>query len=48
MIYRLPYNDEIYRELRFLDPSVVLREESKVTFPELKNVAENVHIPDIS
>lgn len=47
MIQRLPYNDDIFRELRFLDPNVALREEGRRTFPDLRNVARRFQIYDI-
>lgn len=48
MIQRLPYNDEIFRELKFLDPSIALREESRLTFPDLRNLAKRFQISDIT
>lgn len=48
MIQRLPYNDEIFRELKFLDPNVALREESRLIFPDLRNVARHFQVSDIT
>lgn len=48
MIQRLPYNNEIFRKLKFLDPSVALREESRLTFPDLKDIARHFQISDIT
>ncbi|KYM96899.1 hypothetical protein ALC62_12436 [Cyphomyrmex costatus] len=47
MIQRLPYNDEFFRELKFLDPAVALQEESRLTFPDLRNLAKRFQISDI-
>jgi hypothetical protein len=47
MIQRLPYNDDIFRELRFLDPSVALREKGRLIFPDLRNVVKHFKISDI-
>ncbi|KAG7196540.1 hypothetical protein KM043_018562 [Ampulex compressa] len=34
--------------MKFLDASIALREESRLAFPDLKNVAERFHISDIT
>jgi len=48
MLQRLPYNDEILRELKFLDPEVALRNESRLIFADLRNVARHFGISDIT
>ncbi|XP_024872448.1 uncharacterized protein LOC112455009 [Temnothorax curvispinosus] len=48
MIKRLPYNNEMFRELTFLDPSIALSDESRLTFPDLRNVARHFQISDIT
>ncbi|RLU25331.1 hypothetical protein DMN91_001487 [Ooceraea biroi] len=48
IIQRLPYNDKIFRELKFLNPNVALREESRLTFPDLRHVAKTFQISDIT
>lgn len=48
MIQRLPYNNEICRELLFLDPNVALREESRLIFPDLRNIATHFQVSDIT
>jgi len=48
MIQRLPYNDEIFHEFRFLDPNIALRKESRLAFPDLRNVARHFQISDIT
>ncbi|KAG7197076.1 hypothetical protein KM043_015661 [Ampulex compressa] len=34
--------------MKFLDASIALREESRLDFPDLRNVAERFHISDIT
>ncbi|XP_032690779.1 uncharacterized protein LOC116853718 isoform X2 [Odontomachus brunneus] len=48
MLHRFPYNDEILRELKFLDPEIALHEENRVLFPNLTNVAKRFGISDIT
>ncbi|XP_018370018.1 PREDICTED: uncharacterized protein LOC108765686 [Trachymyrmex cornetzi] len=48
MIQRLPYNNHIFRELKFLDPTIALHQESRLTFPDLKNTARHFQISDIT
>lgn len=48
MIQRLPYNNEIFRELKFLDPTVALHEESRFIFSDLKNLARYFQVSDIT
>ncbi|EZA55675.1 hypothetical protein X777_04184 [Ooceraea biroi] len=48
MLQRLPYNDKILRQCKFLDSSVALREESRLNFPDLKDIAKHFQISDIT
>ena len=42
MLQRLPYNDEIFRVLNFLDPKIALHDESRLIFLDLKNIAKRI------
>ncbi|KAK2579081.1 hypothetical protein KPH14_010930 [Odynerus spinipes] len=48
IVKRLPYSDEIFRDLKFLDANIALREESRVAFPDLRNVARHFQISDVT
>lgn len=48
MVEILPYNDEIIRELKFLDASIALSTESRLAFPDLRDVAGYFKISNIT
>lgn len=48
MLQRLPYNNEIFRELTFLDSKVALSDKNRLIFPDLTNIARHFGISDIT